>query len=72
MKKILYHFQDPRPTIVPAKKWDRVCGKYVEKLDKAMDGIGTDEQAIIEVICGCNSKQRSELKSEFKGKYLCK
>ena len=31
-----------------------------------MDGIGTDEQAIIDIICSCNSEQRSDLKKSFK------
>ena len=31
-----------------------------------MDGIGTDEQSIIDIICSCNSEQRSDLKKSFK------
>ena len=40
----------------------------MDRLDKAMDGIGTDEQSLIEIICGCSSEQRSKLKSAFKAR----
>ena len=70
---ILYRFfQKPRPSIFPAKKWSKLCPIYVDRLDKAMDGIGTDEQSLIEIICGCSSEQRSKLKSAFKARRMLK
>lgn len=62
-------YEKPRPSIFPAKKWSKLCPIYVDRLDKAMDGIGTDEQSLIEIICGCSSEQRSKLKSAFKTKF---
>ena len=31
-----------------------------------MDGVGTDEAAIIDILCNCNWSQRGELKKLFK------
>lgn len=33
-----------------------------------MDGLGTDEKSIINVLCSCNSSQRNALKKAFKSK----
>ena len=59
-------FQRSRPTIVAGKseKWDHKTN--AAKLDKAIDGVGTDEKAIIDVLCRCNSQQRTDLKKAFK------
>ncbi|XP_046366105.2 uncharacterized protein LOC124141953 isoform X2 [Haliotis rufescens] len=54
-------------TITPAKNFDAV--KEVEKLHKAMDGFGTDEQVIIDVISNKSNEQRQLLKKKYKEKY---
>ena len=56
--------QIPRATILPSQKWNAKAS--VAKIDRAMDGAGTDEQAIIDVLWSCNSQQRTELKKLFK------
>jgi predicted transglutaminase-like protease len=38
----------------------------VDKLDKAMDGMGTDEKTIIEILCSHSSIQRMEIKKLFR------
>ena len=45
-------------------KWK--ASKNVDNLDKALDGQKLDEEAIVKVLCNCNSTQRSELKKLFK------
>ena len=59
-------FQSPRPTIFPAKKWNKLCATYVTKLDSAMDGIGTDEKGKIEF----NEYYNNNIQIFF-GKKLC-
>ncbi|XP_046579891.1 titin homolog [Haliotis rubra] len=54
-------------TITPAKNFDAL--KEVEKLHKAMDGFGTDEQVIIDVISNKSNEQRQLLKKKYKEKY---
>ncbi|XP_067680804.1 uncharacterized protein [Haliotis asinina] len=54
-------------TITPAKNFDVL--KEVEKLHKAMDGFGTDEQVIIDVISNKSNEQRQLLKKKYKEKY---
>lgn len=58
--------QEEKPTIEAAKKWNSKSA--ADALDKAMDGVGTDERTIIDVLTSCNSKQRSELKKTFKSR----
>ena len=56
--------QDPQGTIHPNPKWSAKSAAL--KLDKAMDGVGTDESAIIDILCSCNWSQRGHLKKLFK------
>jgi len=40
-----------------------------EAMKKAMDGFGTDEEALIKLICGKTSKQMEDINAEFEKKY---
>lgn len=62
-----YHpvkYKEPHGTIRPNPNW--FSKSTAIKLDKAMDGIGTDEETIIDILCNCNQSQRSQLKQSFK------
>ncbi|EDQ89215.1 uncharacterized protein MONBRDRAFT_37066 [Monosiga brevicollis MX1] len=52
-------------TIVPKDGFD--AEELCEGLRKAMKGFGTDEKAIIEILCSVDNAQRQELKHKFKG-----
>jgi hypothetical protein len=41
----------------------------VERLHKAMDGLGTDEDTILEIIINKSNAQRQTLKEVYKKKY---
>ena len=50
-----FYFQGT-PTVLPAQDFDAKAD--VAKLRKAMKGFGTDEDALIDVICRRNNQQR--------------
>ncbi|CAK8673708.1 unnamed protein product [Clavelina lepadiformis] len=52
-----------RGTIFPSKDFD--AAKAAQALWKAVDGIGTDETAIINIVSSCNNQQRQDIKQEF-------
>ncbi len=67
MLRLFFDFlQEMHGTITANPKWN--AKSAAATLDKAMDGMGTDEKAIINVLCSCNSGQRTELKKSFKAK----
>lgn len=49
---------------MPAQGFDPV--KDAHTLRKAMKGFGTDEDKLIEVICGRNNEQRQEIQRQYK------
>ncbi|ESP02906.1 hypothetical protein LOTGIDRAFT_110812, partial [Lottia gigantea] len=55
------------PTVKPDDNFnpDDDC----ERLRKAMDGLGTDEQTIIDIICSKDNAQRQTLKQKYAQKY---
>ncbi|CAO1417273.1 unnamed protein product [Diamesa hyperborea] len=55
------------PTVLPAQDFDAKAD--VAKLRKAMKGFGTDEDALIDVICRRNNPQRLEISRIFKNNY---
>jgi annexin A7/11 len=57
----------PRPTVVPAQNFD--ASTDAAALRKAMKGFGTDEDAIIEVLCRRTNAQRMEIVKTFKTAY---
>ncbi|XP_017063702.1 annexin B11 isoform X1 [Drosophila eugracilis] len=52
------------PTVVPAQGFDPV--KDAHDLRKAMKGFGTDEDALINIICRRSNEQRQEIQRQFK------
>ena len=53
----------PRPTIRPKKNWK--VQKDAQALDQALDD-RVEEKTIVEILCSCNTQQRTELKKVFK------
>lgn len=54
-------------TIKDAPNFD--AAKEAEALRKAMKGLGTDEKAIINVVCKCSNKQRQKIIPSFKQQF---
>ncbi|XP_054728599.1 annexin B11 isoform X1 [Anastrepha obliqua] len=66
---VLHHHQPfaPRegtPTVLPAQNFDPV--KDAHDLRKAMKGFGTDEDALINIICRRSNEQRQEIQRQYK------
>ncbi|XP_078493787.1 annexin A13-like [Ciona intestinalis] len=55
------------PTIVDNPNFDAVESAHA--LFKAVDGIGTNENVIIDIITSCSNKQRQEIKKQFQKIY---
>jgi len=51
------------PTLLPSANFDPVAD--AQKLNDAMSGIGTDEQAIIEVLCYRVASQRATITDTY-------
>lgn len=56
-----------KPTIRPTKNFN--ARKDAEVLRKAMRGAGTDENAIIDVLCRRTTEERVEITRQFKVLY---
>ncbi|XP_053684952.1 annexin B10-like [Sabethes cyaneus] len=56
-------YYTPRPTVVAADEFD--ASTDAAALRKAMKGFGTDEQAIIDILCARNNQQRQEISEAF-------
>ncbi|XP_036318224.1 annexin B11 isoform X1 [Rhagoletis pomonella] len=52
------------PTVLPAQNFDPV--KDAHDLRKAMKGFGTDEDALINIICRRSNEQRQEIQRQYK------
>ncbi|XP_012978630.2 annexin A7 isoform X2 [Mesocricetus auratus] len=59
--------QGTQGTIRPASNFDAM--RDAEILRKAMKGFGTDEQAIVDVVCSRSNDQRQQIKAAFKTMY---
>lgn len=57
----------PNPTVHPCALFD--AEEDVKLLHKAMKGFGTNEAAIIAVLCHRSSQQRMEIVKTFKASY---
>ncbi|XP_037815093.1 annexin B11 isoform X1 [Lucilia sericata] len=64
----IHHHPMPRkegtPTVFPAQNFDPV--KDAHDLRKAMKGFGTDEDALINIICRRSNEQRQEIQRQYK------
>lgn len=56
LTSVCIFFQQGNPTVVPAQNFDPVAD--AQALRKAMKGFGTDEDALINVICRRSNEQR--------------
>uniref|UniRef100_A0A3F2YWM9 Annexin n=1 Tax=Anopheles epiroticus TaxID=199890 RepID=A0A3F2YWM9_9DIPT len=54
----------PKPTVVPAESFNP--SEDAAALRKAMKGFGTDEQAIIDILCARSNAQRQQISAAFK------
>ncbi|XP_004520906.1 annexin B11 isoform X1 [Ceratitis capitata] len=66
---VLHHHQpfarrEGTPTVFPAQNFDPV--KDAHDLRKAMKGFGTDEDALINIICRRSNEQRQEIQRQYK------
>ncbi|BES97501.1 annexin A7 11 [Nesidiocoris tenuis] len=62
-----YGNKPPQPTLRPANPFNP--REDAEILRKAMKGFGTDEKAIIQVLCNRTNAQRQQIAAEFKTLY---
>lgn len=53
--------------MIAAKNFDAI--RDADALRKAMEGFGTNEKTLIEILGNRNTKQRLEIKSAFKNKH---
>ncbi|XP_062540269.1 annexin B10-like [Armigeres subalbatus] len=56
-------YYTPHPTVYPAEEFD--ASADANALRKAMKGFGTDEEAIIHVLCARTNEQRQEISEAF-------
>lgn len=59
----IYCNRQGNPTVVPAPNFDPAVD--ANALRKAMKGFGTDENALIEIICRRSNEQRQVIKNTF-------
>lgn len=55
------------PTVQPALLFDATAD--AEVLHKAMKGLGTDEKALIQILCHRTSSQRTEINRTYKSNH---
>jgi hypothetical protein len=60
-------FSQQQGTMVAAPNFD--AGRDADALRKAMKGLGTDEQTIINILGNRNTAQRLQIKAAFKDKH---
>uniref|UniRef100_A0A8D8K713 Annexin n=1 Tax=Culex pipiens TaxID=7175 RepID=A0A8D8K713_CULPI len=56
-------YYTPKPTVVPVEGFD--ASADANALRAAMKGFGTDEQAIIDILCARSNQQRQEISEAF-------
>ena len=57
----------PRGTILPNYEFDAEAACL--DLNKAMKGLGTDEETIIDILTSCSNRQRQQIKLQYKTMY---